>query len=431
MRVLVINLYDRLLAFLAYGLLLAVLSMVLSGDVHIATDTPARVRIHIRDIEFDFIRWTLGATRLKVGHAGLNEQAYLSEEARSKVVRDFFALRRELEQVERDIASAYADPDTADPAAATASLSLREADLRQAMRLRQSLAESILQDQLSVILAEQGLVTAGQPIPPVAFSITPLPFALIVSPRDQIRQDANLDVDGGLTLEARVELELEIASDLDVSTLIVPLGGIGTYPTMVGQSSDLHWIVSVVAHEWIHNYLTLRPLGLKYLASSELRTMNETTAEMVGNDLGALLIARYYPEMAREASQFSNAMYRDQAPPVDQVPGFDFRAAMHLTRINVEALLAEGKVDEAEAYMEERRAFMWDHGYQIRRLNQAYFAFYGAYSAGGGGAAGADPVGSAVRLLRRRSPSIQQFVDTMAWFTSFGQLQEYLGLPRA
>jgi hypothetical protein len=72
----------------------------------------------------------------------------------------------------------------------------------------------------------------------------------------------------------------------------------------------------------------------------------------------------------------------------------------------------------------------WENGYRLRKLNQAFFAFYGAYDgAPGGGAAGADPVGPAVRLLRRRSASAGEFIQTIAWFTSVEQLRTYLGLP--
>jgi hypothetical protein len=49
---------------------------------------------------------------------------------------------------------------------------------------------------------------------------------------------------------------------------------------------------------------------------------------------------------------------------------------MHVTRLTVDELLAEGKIDEAESYMEERRRIFWDNGFQhLRKLNQAYFAF--------------------------------------------------------
>ena len=73
---------------------------------------------------------------------------------------------------------------------------------------------------------------------------------------------------------------------------------------------------------------------------------------------------------------------------------------MRITRETADQMLAAGKIDEAEAYMEQRRQLFWDHGYQIRKLNQAYFAFHGAYADQPGGAAGEDPVGAAVRKLR-------------------------------
>src|SRR6185436_17779248 len=190
----------------------------------------------------------------------------------------------------------------------------------------------ILQEQLSVILAEQRLAVGGSPQPPVAFHLTALPYALIVSPRDVIRQDVNVDVNGDLTLDQQVALEDKVAKTLDVSALTVPLGGIGTYPTMVGNSHDLNWLASVIAHEWTHNYLTLRPLGINYGAAPALRTMNETTAEMVGNELGALMISRYYPELAPPPQEFSNFVRRDQPPAGTQLTNFDFRAAMHETR---------------------------------------------------------------------------------------------------
>ncbi len=96
---------------------------------------------------------------------------------------------------------------------------------------------------------------------------------------------------------------------------------------------------------------------------------------------------------------------------------------MHETRIVADALLAEGKIDEAEAYMDARRIVFVKQGYLIRKLNQAYFAFHGAYADSPGGAAGEDPVGPAVRALRERSDSLADFVNTISWMTNFEQLQ--------
>lgn len=74
--------------------------------------------------------------------------------------------------------------------------------------------------------------------------------------------------------------------------------------------------------------------------------------------------------------------------------------------------------------MELRRQFLWDNGYRIRKLNQAYFAFYGAYADSPGGAAGSDPVGEAVRQLRAQSTSLKDFLNTMSWMSTFEDLQK-------
>jgi hypothetical protein len=99
---------------------------------------------------------------------------------------------------------------------------------------------------------------------------------------------------------------------------------------------------------------------------------------------------------------------------------------MRITREKADTLLAEGKIEDAESYMEERRRFFWDQGYQIRKMNQAYFAFHGAYADTPGGAAGSDPVGAAVRDLRAVSPDLTAFLKTMAAMRSFEDLQEAL-----
>jgi hypothetical protein len=90
-------------------------------------------------------------------------------------------------------------------------------------------------------------------------------------------------------------------------------------------------------------------------------------------------------------------------------------------------MLAEGQIDQAEQYMEARRVFFWDNGYHIRKLNQAYFAFYGAYADQPGGAAGEDPVGAAVRALRGESPDLAAFLNRISWMWTFEQLQQAVG----
>jgi len=74
--------------------------------------------------------------------------------------------------------------------------------------------------------------------------------------------------------------------------------------------------------------------------------------------------------------------------------------------------------------MEARRVFFWENGYLIRKLNQAYFAFHGAYADQPGGAAGEDPVGAAVRALRSQSLSLADFLNRISWMSSFEQLKK-------
>jgi hypothetical protein len=267
-----------------------------------------------------------------------------------------------------------------------------------------------------------GLGVGGQPIPPILYHSTPLPTALIISPREEIRQDHNLSLAPDLAADERSVIEDHIDQDLDVSSLIVNIGGIGLYPTMIMQTSNLNFLTEVVAHEWIHNYFTLRPLGLYYLVSPELRTMNETAATIAGIEIGRLVMERYYPDRLPPPPPPEPLLPPEPDP--DEPPAFDFRAEMHLTRDTVDDLLAQGRIEQAEVYMRERRVFFWEHGYRhIRKLNQAYFAFYGAYADQPGGPAGEDPVGEAVRLLRVQSPTLSGFVFRISWMTSFEQLQ--------
>ena len=141
-----------------------------------------------------------------------------------------------------------------------------------------------------------------------------------------------------------------------------------------------------------------------------------------------MVLARFYPDyLTAERSPVSLLSLNEPSRYPDDAAPFDYRAEMHKTRLRADELLAEGKIEEAENYMEERRKFMWENGYPIRKLNQAYFAFYGAYADVPGGAAGTDPVGPAVRALREQSDSLADFVHTIMMLDSFEKLDEMVG----
>src|SRR5690606_14686149 len=124
-----------------------------------------------------------------------------------------------------------------------------------------------------------------------------------------------------------------------------------------------------------HHWLTLRPLGIRYFATPELRTINETVSSVVGTEVGARVIERYYPEYIPPPPAPPPPAGETTEPPETAPPVFDFRAQMAETRVEVDRLLAAGQIEEAEAYMEEQRQMFVTNGYPIRALNQAYFAF--------------------------------------------------------
>jgi len=77
--------------------------------------------------------------------------------------------------------------------------------------------------------------------------------------------------------------------------------------------------------------------------------------------------------------------------------------------------------------MENRRSDFWANGYRLRKINQAYFAFYGSYNdTPGGGASCDDPVSPAVQALRARFTALHDFIRAVQGLRSFAALQEKL-----
>lgn len=380
--------------------------------------------------QFDFVAWEV-ETLLEKGNADLAAgHLYLDEVARKQVVLDYMNLLVESRQIEARIEQIYVDPSVPNPDKATAVLQAKDEALRTQIADLQPLAEAILEEQVAAVLYDEGFYFWGHVFPPVRAHMTPLPTMLVVSPRDEIRQEFALPLQAGLLAPEREEIETAILTDLNRSGYVTNIGGLGIYPAMVMESTSLTWLVETFAHEWTHHYLTFFPLGLNYLTSPELRTMNESVASIVGKEIGQEVIRRYYPELAPPPPPElgdSNAPTPEATtpPPPDPnlPPPFDFRAEMYETRVTVDRLLAEGKIEAAEFYMEARRRFFVENGYNLRVLNQAYFAFHGAY-ADVGGARGRDPVGPLVTELRAQSDSLKAFVDNVAFVTSLEALEE-------
>lgn len=384
------------------------------------------VRIDTRSIEFDYVTWTIETIWRKAAQISLGSQRYMSEEQQKQVVQEYFSLINQQRELKDTINNIYADPTILNPESVTAPHLAEQKYVQEQLRHVGYLFEAIIQSQVSYVNSNSKLGFLQQPLPPVQYHTTSMPYALVVSPRDEIRQDADISLLPELTLDQIVELEKKVEERLNVSALVVQVGGVGVYPTMVMETSSLTWLTEVVSHEWIHNFLTLRPLGMLYNQTPELRTINETTASIVGKELGNLIIDTFYPILKPKPIVETIDQSGEDVVPENQEQVFDFRAEMRETRVTVDELLSAGNIEEAEEYMEQRRHIFVANGYNLRRLNQAYFAFHGAYADQPGGAAGEDPVGEAVRDFRNQSESLGEFVKRIAWVTSFERLQQIL-----
>lgn len=404
-------------------LVIIISALLLGRSVVEPGDKIERVRAYTRQIEFDYVAWTIDALMLKLNQYVLSTGNYLSPEQERQAVLEYLDIVAQIQRTEASLNAIYANPEIEDPNSASREVRANLASLYERRSKLGPLAESIMQNQLAVTIDELGLTAGGQPLPPILYHSTPPPMALIVSPRDAIRQDADISLQPDMTVNQQEELESSVDRQLNVSSLVVGIGGVGLYPTMVMQTSSLNWLSEVVAHEWIHNFLTLRPLGLNYFTTPELRTMNETVASIAGKEIGTAMMTHYYPDLLPPPPPENPPTPETESSP-EQEPIFDFRAEMHETRVTVDKLLEEGKIDEAEEYMEARRVVFWENGYRLRKINQAYFAFYGAYADQPGGAAGEDPVGAAVRALRAHSVSLAEFLEQIAWMSSYQELED-------
>ena len=151
--------------------------------------------------------------------------------------------------------------------------------------------------------------------------------------------------------------------------------------------------------------------------NGDMVTLNETIASIAGAELGDrafTLLGGEIPPTAAQAGQ----------PATSGAPQpFDFQAEMRRTRQRVDALLAEGDVEGAEAYMEERRLLFVENGYPIRKLNQAYFAFYGTYA---DLPASSSPIGGQVRRMRELIPDLGDFIARVAQISDYGEFLDAL-----
>ena len=347
-------------------------------------------------------------------------------ERRVAEVHEFFATNRSLWSIDQQlIALEIVSPATPETAVSRAVLRRQQASLRARSDHLRPGVEETLESALADTLKSMGFQAWTGPFPPVDTVLTGSPTILVTSPRNRIERKDTVTLRTGMTGEQRDRIEAHVEDQTDLSAVVLNTGGIALYPSIAIPHAGLDFALEVAAHEWVHHWLWFRPLGRRYFQGGDLTTMNETVANIAGREIG---------EMARKRlDRHAPSLPGTHDPPVtvgdssDALPPYNFQEEMRATRIRVDELLAAGQVDQAESYMEERRREFVAHGYRLRRLNQAYFAFHGTYA--DTGAAGVNVVGQQIQELRRRSPTLADFLRTAAQFATPEDLAEYLGAP--
>ena len=393
----------------ALGLLLAVFLLVPKGDVvQLSAVERAALRHH-----FSLTSWVVqnlpNRTLYQLRELFLGQSRRLSEEAKRERVQEYFFLGFQAASARREIARAAARGEPAAPL---------EARLGEITAHRRSLRDSVegaLEREIDAVLTEQGLRWGAGPVrplfPPVDFRLDQLPMILVVSPRDRIHLRETHLVEPAISVEEVEALEEKLLREQDLSALVANIGGLAVYPALVSNSHSLRSVLRIAAHEWLHQYWYFHPLGQAYWDSTTMTTLNETAASLGGRELGDLAFQRL------------GGVIPPPSPPSTQAEGFDFNAEMRETRGRTDELLGQGLTEEAEAYMEERRRFMVDNGVNIRKLNQAYFAFHGTYAEHPGSVS---PIAGQIRELRSRSPDIGAFVRAVAAFGTYEEFLEHL-----
>jgi hypothetical protein len=219
-----------------------------------------------------------------------------------------------------------------------------------------------------------------------------------------------------LTADEIDYIETEI-DKLGYSSIVLRVGGMATFPSFVTNNAGLEFTISTAIEEWFHQYFFFKPAGFLYAfnllglySDSDISTINETIAGIVSDEIASMIYQKYY-----------TSYYEDNAYVYSEGSGFDFYEEMRNIRIAVDNYLATGEIEQAEAFMEEERLYILSQGYYIRRLNQAYFAFYGTYASN---PSSVNPIGDMLRDLRNNSADITDFIKITSSIKNLDDLNE-------
>ncbi len=378
-------------------------------------DFDSRLSLIVKPYRFSIAQWELVAIPHEVNQWIFNRYQRNDDEAH--MVTEYFSSIKRIKTLKSEIQVINTVDGQGDSA-------LLEAELNRLQERQVALAgtvERIIEGQIRETLAEQGIfnpidkyIKLRVTFPPVNFTLDTPPYLLVISPRRKIESIREILLQPNLSREEMGDIEAK-ADKLDVSSLVVKPGGVSTYPAFVTNEASLRFTIDTAIEEWLHQYLAFRPLGFLYLLDLtgvsrdyEIATINETLAGMVSKEIGAIVRQKYYPEYDNDGNQTVESE-------------FDFNREMREIRKAVDKYLAQGEIEQAEEFMEQKRQYLASMGYYIRKLNQAYFAFHSTYA---DRPAFISPIGLELKELRSQSTSLKDFLNMVAAMTSRQELRD-------
>ena len=401
--------------FIIANLLLVCL---LGGSCAPAWDFDSCLRPVVKPYRFSLVNWEYRAISHEVSQ--WTSANHDKGDAQVHKVIDYFSFTERIKTLKLEIDAIRTGDSQGDSASSEAELN----GLQEQKTALADTVERIIEGQVRQTLTQQGIfnpidkyIGLKVGFPPVNFKLEKPPYLLVISPRDTIESMREITLQPDISLDEIKDIEAEV-DKLGVSSLVVELGGFGgTYATLVTNEASLRFTIEAVAEEWLHQYLAFKPLGFLYLLdligvsrNYEIATMNETIASMVSKEIGSLVCEKYYPQLENDAHQNQTVK-----------PEFDLNREMREIRKVVDKYLVQGEIEQAEAFMEQKRQYLASMGYHIRKLNQAYFAFHGAYA---DRPTSISPIGLELNELRGQSASLKDFLNTVAAMTSRQNLRD-------
>ena len=254
----------------------------------------------------------------------------------------------------------------------------------------------------------EGIDTKGFVFPPVSIKIFDPPLLLVTSPRNLISREKEILLDSSMKNSRKNIIEQKILDEENLSAVILEIGGLASYPSMIKPNTNFERLFELTAHEWLHQYLIFYPLGRSIFKNNEMNEINETLANIFGKEISKKICANELYEIYCENSELTTTTNKN----------FDYDFFMKETRKTVDLLLKNNNISKAEKYMEERRKNLENEGILIRKINQAWFAFHGTYT---DSPTSVSPVFSILKKIQEDTENMKEFIDILKNIDSYQQ----------